>query len=798
MIALVHSWRCDREPSDLCGWRIYASRREQSKGHLVGTAPVGERSAPLGLPEGRWFLRTVMEFAGCREQDWRACEVVEFQVHNRYATPSTPSKVGCGHVEPSLVGRVSCMAAAGTEPPAYLQVIEGPDEYRGKLVAEVPILERGPLSPDGSYQVSGEFPLEGQNTTRTLLVRAMSVGGKASSSVTRNAVAPTLEDFHAIAVASVSGTTLVNFPAAGATDGHEYDATDGLRLRTIGAASGLTGGAGGWGTGSAGLFATHGPIGKYVREWEVESDEVDLGATVTFRLEILDTIQRKSSSGALTLKKSHHLRLPAVPANSDEARGAAEGLPWLMRTSRADGKPRQPLRDCRWEYVAGTSSSVAHADSDYVPYIPGLWINARYVRLRLVLVEPTGYHQIIVPSITVQALVARRNVVGSGTPEASVTAPPGSRFVRTDSPPYHYVKVSGLGNTGWQAQASAIHNAPTITPAQITAAQNDYNPTGFSTARQVRISADSLANAVITGLVSDGTNRIVRVVNVGSHAFTFPAEDAGSSAANRFSAAATLPAGQSMEWGYDAGISRWRPHAVPSVASGAAGNLIDVTAGVIDVDLTESAALAAALDPIADEAIGLDASAAAPKDRRVLLADFAQMVVDRVTAAGTDFNTTTGDCSLYSKSIPAGWLDVDRGVRLTLIGRYRNFSGVASSLRLRVKFGSTTAVDDTSATIASDTDERSFKFVVELWAQGATNAQIVSLDPKLSAAVTPTQGTGTITLPVPIGGPMHKVIAEDTTGDLTLEVISNHSQNHATTTIQVLAARMEFLPGVPG
>ena len=48
-------------------------------------------------------------------------------------------------------------------------------------------------------------------------------------------------------------------------------------------------------------------------------------------------------------------------------------------------------------------------------------------------------------------------VVGTATPEAAVTAPKGSVFLRTDGAANTtlYIKTSGTGNTGWTAVSSA-------------------------------------------------------------------------------------------------------------------------------------------------------------------------------------------------------------------------------------------------------------------------------------------------------------------------------------------------------
>ena len=52
-----------------------------------------------------------------------------------------------------------------------------------------------------------------------------------------------------------------------------------------------------------------------------------------------------------------------------------------------------------------------------------------------------------------------------------MTAPPGSRYSRTDAAPWHYTKASGVGNTGWKASNDgATVTAPTGTGfAHVTA-----------------------------------------------------------------------------------------------------------------------------------------------------------------------------------------------------------------------------------------------------------------------------------------------------------------------------------------
>jgi len=97
-----------------------------------------------------------------------------------------------------------------------------------------------------------------------------------------------------------------------------------------------------------------------------------------------------------------------------------------------------------------------------------------------------------------------------------------------------------------------------ITPAQITASQNDYNPSGLLTASTLRLSSDASRN--ITGLVGGSDGRVVFILNVGTNAIVLTNADVLSSAANRFqfSANITLNADQSAVLQYDATSSRWR------------------------------------------------------------------------------------------------------------------------------------------------------------------------------------------------------------------------------------------------
>jgi hypothetical protein len=98
-----------------------------------------------------------------------------------------------------------------------------------------------------------------------------------------------------------------------------------------------------------------------------------------------------------------------------------------------------------------------------------------------------------------------------------------------------------------------------ISPAQITADQNDYNPTGLSTASVLRLNTDALR--YLSGIASGTDGKILTLINVGN--FTIGLKhNALSTAANRFyldTAAVYILPNSSLMICYDATSSRWRP-----------------------------------------------------------------------------------------------------------------------------------------------------------------------------------------------------------------------------------------------
>jgi hypothetical protein len=97
-----------------------------------------------------------------------------------------------------------------------------------------------------------------------------------------------------------------------------------------------------------------------------------------------------------------------------------------------------------------------------------------------------------------------------------------------------------------------------ISPSQITSNQNDYSPTGLSTAAVIRITTDASRN--ITGLAARAHALPLCVVNIGAQNVVLKDADAASVAANRLALKADItiaPDGGAIIF-YDVTSAVWR------------------------------------------------------------------------------------------------------------------------------------------------------------------------------------------------------------------------------------------------
>ncbi len=115
-----------------------------------------------------------------------------------------------------------------------------------------------------------------------------------------------------------------------------------------------------------------------------------------------------------------------------------------------------------------------------------------------------------------------------------------------------------------------------ISPPQITANQNDYNPTGVATAAVLQLSSD--ASRTVSGLSGGAEGRVVSLVNIGSQPIVLSDESTSSSAANRFALGAnlTVAAKQAAMLRYDGTATRWRLIAGATGLLAATNNLSDL------------------------------------------------------------------------------------------------------------------------------------------------------------------------------------------------------------------------------
>ena len=105
---------------------------------------------------------------------------------------------------------------------------------------------------------------------------------------------------------------------------------------------------------------------------------------------------------------------------------------------------------------------------------------------------------------------------------------------------------------------SGIYFRADISPAQLTANQNDYDPTGNATSSVFRLTSDAPRD--ITGIAQGQDGRILIVHNVGANNIVLRDESLSSTAANRFALTAdvTLTPDTVVMLQYDSTTSRWR------------------------------------------------------------------------------------------------------------------------------------------------------------------------------------------------------------------------------------------------
>lgn len=134
-----------------------------------------------------------------------------------------------------------------------------------------------------------------------------------------------------------------------------------------------------------------------------------------------------------------------------------------------------------------------------------------------------------------------------------------------------FSQLSGSASSSQVLQNDIVF-ANVLSPAQITADQNNYSPTGISSASMLRLSSDAARN--ITGLASSTAGRVIVVHNVGANNIVLVDESTSSTAANRFalpSGNLTLTPDSVTVLQYDGTSQRWR---ATSYGGGGSGDVV--------------------------------------------------------------------------------------------------------------------------------------------------------------------------------------------------------------------------------
>lgn len=280
--------------------------------------------------------------------------------------------------------------------------------------------------------------------------------------------------------------------------------------------------------------------------------------------------------------------------------------------------------------------------------------------------------------------LVRDTVIESTNSNAAVNFSAGTKDVVNDVPAAKQVTtdttqtltnktISGGILTGTSDVQQALLISGDISPTQITANQNDYSPTGLSTAAVLRLSSDATRN--ITGLAGGADGRVIVIHNVGSNAIVLIDESASSTAGNRFALVGdlTINGDHSVALQYDSTSSRWRT--IGAVSASAVGTAMNSATAITDLADTDrfgvlDASASNALVPVTwgtikseiiteaivgKETVWIPATAMISRTTNGAAPGTVEMTTNKNMFKTLDFDTTTQEFAQFEIHMPKSW-----------------------------------------------------------------------------------------------------------------------------------------------
>lgn len=439
------SWGVEFVDAHATGWVIYASRKPESRGDAVARVGVEERLAVFTLTEGVFYVRAVIEYPSS-SQDWRSVNSYPITVAGGDDGGGTPSNADVRITSDGI--RVVMDPLVSRDGIRGIQIIEGGDSQstadgHGRLVGEIPIVPGGPLAAGGRFTLSG-VPTEGGSPVlgedilnnavrrdRNLWARRVTHDGRAGEILETTCVVPERVNTESIEVIAWQGATKRGLDTVQAPNITKTAVLFRLAELPDWDSSGTSEpewGHASWGgcLDPAGPLATVG-IGAYMPSGYILTDEVDLGATMVAQPECWHHIARSTPS--IPWQRTGW---PWAPGHNSDFAPDEWGPQWYARESAwTSGEFSSPERLSFWEVRASNTSETG----DWVPYVPGMWLEGRYWTMRLTLVSQTGMRGATVTTLIGRIRIPTRVLHGvvewtasTAWPGVAVTYPTHPRF----------------------------------------------------------------------------------------------------------------------------------------------------------------------------------------------------------------------------------------------------------------------------------------------------------------------------------------------------------------------------------